>query len=84
MVIQTADLNPAKKLVPDLVTWLQCFAIYAAAIGQDQPGRLAELMVYQTTIAKAIQRYKWPSWDIYDSTFRQEMAGVEGQSWARV
>ncbi len=80
MVIQAADLNPAKKLVPDLATWLQCFSIYAAAIGQNQPGRLVELMAYQTTIAKASQRYKWPSWVIYDSIFRQEMAGVEGQS----
>ena len=33
MDIQAEDLNQVKKLVPDLVTWLQCFTIYAAAIG---------------------------------------------------
>jgi len=84
VVVQAADLAPARKLVPDLPTWLQCFAIFTAAVLQDHPERVTELMAYQTIIAKASQRYKWPSWAIYDATFRQEMAGTSGQSWARV
>lgn len=84
VVLQATDLMPTRKLVPDLSTWLQCFALYTAAVTQDNPERMAELMAYQTAIAKASQRYKWPSWVIYDSSFRQELAGVEGQSWARV
>ena len=43
-----------------------------------------ELMAYQIIIAKASTQYKWPSWVIYDQSFRQEMAGSPGQSWARV
>ena len=50
----------------------------------DQPGRMTEMMAYQTIIVKASQRYRWPSWAIYDNTFRQEMVGTRGQSCARV
>ena len=41
-------------------------------------------MAYQTIISKASQRYKWPSWVVYDQSFRQEMAGAAGQPWSRV
>ena len=84
LVNQAADMTPARRLVPDQTTWLQCFSMYTAAITQDQPDRAAEPMAYEIIIAKSSQRYKWPSWVIYGATFRQEMAGVSGQSWARV
>ena len=66
-------LTPARKLVPDLATWLQCFAIYTAAITQDQPDRVGELW---PIIAKSSQKYKWPPWVFYNATFRQKMAGA--------
>lgn len=84
LVVQATDLAQGRKVVPDLATWMQCFAIYTAVLGQEQPARLPELMAYQSTIAKASQKYKWPSWVIYDQSFRQEMAGTTGQSWAKV
>ncbi len=84
LVVQAADLAQSRKLIPDLATWLQCFALYTAAVLQEHQERAAELMAYQSIIAKASLRYKWPSWVIYDMSFRQEMAGVTGESWARV
>ena len=35
-------------------------------------GTNTRLMAYQTIIAKASQRYRWPSWVVYDQNFRQE------------
>ncbi len=78
MVLQAADLLLTRKLVPNLPTWLQCFTLFAAAVTQEKPERMAKLMAYQTTIAKASQRYKWPLWVIYDASFKQELAGVSG------
>ena len=78
------DLASTKKVVPDLATWSQCFAIYVAVVAAHQPDRLAELMAYQASIAKASKKFKWPSWVIYDQNFRQEAAGNPGQSWAKV
>jgi len=84
LVVQAADLAHSRKVTPDLPTWLQCFALYTAAILQEHPERAAELMAYQTIVAKASQRYKWPSWLMYDTSFHQEMAGVTGTPWAKV
>ena len=84
LVVQAADLAQSRKIIPDLPTWLQCFALYTAVVLKDQPERATELMAYQSIIAKASLRYKWPSWVMYDMSFRQEMAGVTGTSWAKV
>ena len=31
LVVQAADLLQARKIIPDLATWLQCFALYACS-----------------------------------------------------
>lgn len=72
------------KTIPDLATWCQCFAVYVAALAPEEPSRLADLMVYQSLIARASQKYKWPSWVVYDQNFRQEAAGNISQAWAKV
>ena len=71
----------SRKIIPNLATWIQCFSIYAATLSAK---RMPQLMAYQTIIAKASQRYRWPSWVVYDQNFRKEAAGNPHQSWARV
>ena len=83
LLVQAVDLASSRRIIPDLATWLQCFALYAAVLAKEQPGRIQELMAYQTAICRAAQKYKWPSWVVYDQTFRQEAAG-SGSSWAKV
>ena len=53
IVVQAADLLQTRKLIPDLATWFQCFSIYVDTLATKFPGRIPELMAYQTTIAKA-------------------------------
>ena len=84
VVVQAAELLQTRKIIPDLATWAQCFSIYTTTLCAKYPTRLPELMAYQTIIAKASQRYRWPSWVVYDQNFRQEAAGNPHQSWARV
>ncbi len=84
VVLHAADLASSKKAIPDLVTWLQCFSLYVAVVAAKQPGKVADLMAYQVLITKASQSYRWPSWLVYDQSFRQEMAGKKGQTWAKV
>ena len=57
LVVQVADLLQARKIIPDLATWLQCFALYVATLAPSKPSRVAEMMAYQTIIAKASQKY---------------------------
>ena len=84
LVVQVADLLQARKIIPDLATWLQCFALYVATLAPSQPSRVPEMMAYQTIIAKASQKYRWPSWVVYDQNFRQEPANNPAQSWTKV
>ena len=83
IVVQAANLLQTRKIIPDLATWVQCFSLYVAAIASHQLGRVPDLMAYQTLIAKASMKYKWPAWVVYDQNFRQEVAGNPGQAWGR-
>jgi hypothetical protein len=37
IVVQAAALMQTRKIIPDLATWIQCFAIYAATLCSKQP-----------------------------------------------
>ena len=75
IVVVQAALIQSMQLIPDIATWIQCFGLYAAVVLRQKPDRLTELLAYQAIIAKASQKYKWPSWLVYDRNFRMEAAG---------
>lgn len=83
MVIQAADLAQARKLIPDLATWVQCFAMYVAVL-EPKTARLRDLMAYQAMIAKASLKFRWPSWVVYDQNFRHEAEGTLGSHGLRL
>jgi hypothetical protein len=62
MVIRADDLAGTRKLIPDLATWIQCFAVYMGVVTEHDPGRTKSLLAYLSTIAKASAKYSWPSW----------------------
>ena len=74
LVVQAADLLQARKIIPDLATWLRCFALYVATLAPSQPSRVPEMMAYLTIIAKASHKYRWPSWIM--------LASYPGSWWA--
>lgn len=84
VVVQAAELMQARKTIPDLATWAQCFSLYTAVVAKKNPERVPELMAYQTIITKASQKYRWPSWVIYDQNFRLEAASNPAQAWSKV
>ena len=84
IVVQAADLAQSRKLIPDLGTWTQCFALFAVVVNAKEPHRFADLMAYMSTIAKASLKYKWPAWIVYDQNFRQEAADKGLKNWSQV
>ena len=84
VLLQTSDYLQTKRLTPDLGTWLQCFAIYAAVVLTKSPGRATSLMLYAANIAKLSQKFRWPSWVIYDNSFRQEAAETGRTDWMKI
>ena len=84
LLLQMQDLDSnTRKTIPDFTTWMQCFALYAAAIITKQPDRVANLMAYFFMTANNANKYKWPSWLVYDQNFRQLMANTQDKVWAK-
>ena len=84
ILVQACDLLQQRKLIPDLGTWVQCFAVYASVICTKAPERTSDLLGYMSHIARACQKYKWPSWIIYDLNFRQEAAERGTTEWSQL
>ena len=83
IVVQAADLH-TQRIIPDLATWCQCFALYTTTVVTAQPSGLLDLMAYQSLIAKPSQKYKWPSWVVYDQNFCHDAPGNPKNVWAEV
>jgi hypothetical protein len=71
------DLSGSRETIPDLATWLQCFAVYMATVTAKEPDLTHNLLTYMVTIAKASMKYSWPSWVVYD----QELPPGSGRQW---
>ena len=74
LLVNPIDLLQQRKVIPDLGVWVQCFAIYMAVICTRHPERLPDLLGYMCHICRASERYKWPSWIVFDQNFRQSVA----------
>ena len=46
VVVQAADLLQSRRVIPDLATWMQCYAIFTPVIPSKNPARLPDLMAY--------------------------------------
>ena len=84
VLLHAVDYFQAKRLIPDLATWLQCFALYVAIIVTKHPERTTSLLMYMASIAKLSQKFKWPSWVIYDHSYRQDAAENNKTDWSKV
>ena len=72
-----------RKLILDLATWLQCFAVYIAMV-TEHPGQTKSLLAYLSTITKVSAKYSLPSWVVYDQNFQQEAADSRRTNWSKV
>ena len=74
VLLDLRDVVRAKHLPPDFQSWVQCFALYMAAVAQVHPHQIPDLLAYQCSIARYCKKYVWPSWFVYDINFRQSKA----------
>ena len=83
-MVRAEDLSGSRKMIPDLATWLQCFALYMAVLADKEPDPTGNLLAYMVTITKASMKYSWLSWVVYNQNFRQEAADNSHKDWAKV
>ena len=48
--------QPNRREVPDLLSWVQCFGMYAAVLSSNYPEKVHELYAYQTMIVREASR----------------------------
>lgn len=64
-----------RREVPDLLSWLQCFSMYAAVTCASKPEKTRELWAYHSLIISEARRCGGQGWLLYnDSALRQQMA----------
>ena len=83
IVVQAEELMASRKLIPNFETWAQYFALFAAVVISHDPSRAGHLMAHRHSIAAMAKKYPWPSWIIYDHSFREESAGIPSRLWGK-
>jgi hypothetical protein len=69
----------SRREVPDLLSWVQCFA---AVVASEYPERVLKLLAYQVREARRCGGWGWLT---YDTVFCQQMAREwRGEEWGRL
>ena len=73
-----------RKPIRDMITWVQCFAVFMAAVHKQDPGAIKKLLAYMFTIIRAAQEFEDPAWRNYDEAFRKKAAATGNRKWSEV
>ena len=68
--------------MPDLLSWITCFGIYASVICDKSLGKAKQLLAYQTLIVREARRCGGKGWQTYDSMFRQQVVNQPDTDWS--
>ena len=72
----SASSHANRREVPDILSWLQCFGVYASVVASHKPEKFRQLMAYQTHMIREARRCGGTGWQGYDTMFRQLAATV--------
>ena len=73
-----------RREVPDLMSWLQCFSLYAAVVASKFPDKARELWAYQATMISEFRRCGGGGWRLYDAAFRQHISSLESADFSKI
>ena len=76
--------QPQRREVPDFLSWLQCFGVYASIVAAHKPEKFRQLMAYQTIMIREARRSGGGGWQGYDNMFRQLAATVPSTDWGQL
>jgi hypothetical protein len=73
-----------RREVPDMLSWLHCFSLYAAIITSKYPHKARELWAYQATMVSEQRRCGGCGWLLCDIGFRQQLSSVEAADSSKI
>ena len=74
----------SRREVPDLLSWLQSYSMFAAVVSNKYPNKTRELWAYQAIMLAESRRCGGRGWSLYDAAFRQQMASYEEVDFSRI
>ena len=74
----------ARREIPDILSWTQCFGIYVSVMASKYPTRVPMMLAYQTTLLREARRCGGAGWQNYDSSFRQLAACNPKADWSKI
>ena len=76
--------STGRREVPDMLSWLHCFSLYAAIVCSHRPDRARQMWTYQTLMITEARRCGGRGWLLYDATFRQQAASRDNADFSRL
>ena len=76
--------RPVRREIPDMLSWLQCFSLYAAVVASKYPEKARELWAYQATLIGEARRCGGRGWLLYDSAFRQQITSFDAVDFSKI
>ena len=73
-----------RREVPDMLSWLHCFSLYAAIVCAHRPDRARQMWAYQALMITEARRCGGRGWLLYDATFRQQAASRDNADFSRL
>ena len=73
-----------RREVPDILSWVQCFATYACVLGEAHPEKTKELWAYMSLIVREARRCGGSGWREYDGMFRQQAPSAINLEWGKL
>lgn len=76
--------RPSRREIPDIISWVQCFGLYAAVVTSRHPEKTRELLAYQTMIVSEARRLGGRGWLLYDTQFRQQITSFDAVDFSGI
>ena len=73
-----------RREVPDMLSWLHCFSLYAAIVCAHRPDKARQMWAYQALMITEARRCGGRGWLLYDATFRQQAASRDNADYSRL
>ena len=78
------DQRSRRREIPDILSWVQAFSLYAAVVASRHPHKARELWAYQAIIVGEAQRCGGRGFVAYDSLFCQQMVSFETVDFSKI
>ena len=73
-----------RKPILSILTWVQCYCKYVAAVSQKFPEAVAGMVGHLLVVVKVYLEMEVPGWRLYDKAVREKMAATGEILWKGV